>query len=361
MDHNCYKPKPYHFPLFSITLFSLLFFLACENPWMAKILNKRTVTFNSNGGSPVPKQTLIMDDKVEIPHTPVKSGYSFNGWFEDNGTFEISFNFNVSPKNDITLHAKWTEVVPTYTVTFNSNGGTAIAPITGILYGEKITAPSPPTTTADGVTLNHFRGWYTDNGVFSNEYDFNTQINGNITLYADWGYRLNDIGPGGGIIYYRNEIGFQVEGVNISGEYSYLSFSTYTAYYLEIYLTVGSGTYGANGINTSEITNSTNSSDIEGVENIGKGRKDTMIIASNSGTVALQCVNYGNSGDNWFLPSLSELYLCYNSSITNKPNSIVWTSSHYDNSSVWQMNFNVGTHLYSSKFAGANFYAIRAF
>ena len=63
-----------------------------------------------------------------------------------------------------------------YTVTFNSNGGTAVDSQT-VKYGELAVKPADPTR--DGYTFN---GW-TLNGT---PYDFSSPVTGNITLVAQW-------------------------------------------------------------------------------------------------------------------------------------------------------------------------------
>ena len=67
-----------------------------------------------------------------------------------------------------------------YTITFNSNGGTSVAP-KDINAGEKLTEPTP-APTKDGFT---FDGWYEDS-TFSKKFDFNTPITDSMTLYAKW-------------------------------------------------------------------------------------------------------------------------------------------------------------------------------
>jgi hypothetical protein len=52
---------------------------ACENPMMAEILQEKTISFNSNGGSPVPSQKLYRDQKVERPDNPFKGSAIFLG------------------------------------------------------------------------------------------------------------------------------------------------------------------------------------------------------------------------------------------------------------------------------------------
>lgn len=72
-----------------------------------------------------------------------------------------------------------TEQPVTYTVTFNSNGGSSVSSQT-VEEGEKVSKPTDPTR--DGYT---FGGWYTDSAC-TQAYDFNTEVSGNITLYAKW-------------------------------------------------------------------------------------------------------------------------------------------------------------------------------
>lgn len=69
----------------------------------------------------------------------------------------------------------------TYTVTFNSMGGSAVQSKT-VEEGNKVAKPTDPTN--DDATLE-FGGWYTDQAC-TQAFDFNTPINANITLYAKW-------------------------------------------------------------------------------------------------------------------------------------------------------------------------------
>jgi uncharacterized repeat protein (TIGR02543 family) len=69
----------------------------------------------------------------------------------------------------------------TYTVTFNSNGGSAVAAITGISSGSTISLPTPPTKDTDT-----FGGWYKDNGTWANQFTSSTVITADIIVYAKW-------------------------------------------------------------------------------------------------------------------------------------------------------------------------------
>ncbi len=70
--------------------------------------------------------------------------------------------------------------IPTYTVTFNSNGGSDVSPKTQTVNaGDKATKPADPTR--DGYD---FTGWKKDGDT--SFFDFNTPINADITLSAEW-------------------------------------------------------------------------------------------------------------------------------------------------------------------------------
>lgn len=70
---------------------------------------------------------------------------------------------------------------PTYEVTFDSDGGSAVASITGVDYGETISAPTPPTKA--GFT---FEGWF-KNSSLTQEWNFSTDVvTANTVLYAKW-------------------------------------------------------------------------------------------------------------------------------------------------------------------------------
>ncbi|HHX86777.1 MAG TPA: InlB B-repeat-containing protein [Firmicutes bacterium] len=66
----------------------------------------------------------------------------------------------------------------TYTVTFNSNGGSAVDPITGVTEGETVTLPADPTK--EGHT---FLGWFIDEET---PFTAETPVTEDITVYAKW-------------------------------------------------------------------------------------------------------------------------------------------------------------------------------
>ena len=97
------------FFIFLIAVFAFIN-VNCTNPFMEQILDQKTVTFDSNGGSHVSSQTLIKGKTVRMPADPQKIGNYFIGWYQDNGTFLNEWDFSIIPNRDITLYAKWVDI-----------------------------------------------------------------------------------------------------------------------------------------------------------------------------------------------------------------------------------------------------------
>ena len=111
-----------------------------------EVIGAYTVTFQSEGGSDVASQ-IRANAPAAQPDNPTKEGHTFIGWY--NGESEWNFETPVTEK--LTLTAKWQ--INRYTITFDTAGGSEVAPITQD-YGTTITAPANPTKT--GYT---FAGW----------------------------------------------------------------------------------------------------------------------------------------------------------------------------------------------------------
>ena len=124
--------------------------------------NKYTITFDTNGGSEIAPITQDYGTQIAAPANPTRKGYTFKGWDK-----EIP---ETMPAENITVKAQWE--INQYTITFDTNGGSEIAPITQD-YGTEITAPANPTRK--GYT---FKGW--DKEIPK------TMPAENITLKAQW-------------------------------------------------------------------------------------------------------------------------------------------------------------------------------
>lgn len=107
----------------------------------------------------------------------------FTGWALTAGAPESdSVSLDSVPASDgLVLYAVWTDV-ETYTVTYNANKhGTTTVDYVRVGAGDTVVAPADPIAD-DGYV---FAGWFTDsNGV--NAYEFESQINQSIILYAKW-------------------------------------------------------------------------------------------------------------------------------------------------------------------------------
>jgi len=188
-------------------LIILIFVIGCENPLVIQLLNPKTASFVTNGGSGIESQIVYRDYPVKRPSNPSKGGYTFDAWYIDNESFLEQWDFNVIPNADVTLYANWISnggtdpdddpVDPNaeYSITFVYGNGIENT-TQKISDGGKLTAPTPPTrkyTATQGLYLNPvpdnytLDGWFTDNNTFNNEWDFtNDSVTEDITLYANW-------------------------------------------------------------------------------------------------------------------------------------------------------------------------------
>ena len=207
-------------------------------------INAYTITFNTSGGTSIPSITQNFGTDIVAPSDPVKTGYTFGGWdqtipatmpgndmtinaiwnaisytvtFDGNGLLDAVLPANMSytiasgipsftaatsstmnflgwytqavggskvtsipvgQYGDVTLYAHWG--VKTYTVSFNTNGGSSVSS-QSVSSGNKAIKPADPTKSG-----YDFDGWYTDDTTFNNAWNFNTLVVNDLTLYAKW-------------------------------------------------------------------------------------------------------------------------------------------------------------------------------
>ncbi len=135
-------------------------------------------TASVGAGTPITKAT--MGTTVTLTAGAAPTGQMFDKWVvngvvvDDANSATTTF---VMPAGNVTAEATYKDIpVVTYTVTFDSAGGSAVTAQT-IEAGQKATKPADPTKSG-----YDFKGW-TLNG---SAYDFNTAVNGDITLVATW-------------------------------------------------------------------------------------------------------------------------------------------------------------------------------
>jgi uncharacterized repeat protein (TIGR02543 family) len=140
-------------------------------------VNEYTVTFVNDGETDT--QAVNYDTLVTEPTIPVKTGYTFDGWYtEVSGGEEWNFSVNKMPSNNLTLYARFT--VNQYTLTFDNEGEISTQLVN---YDTLVTEPEAPTK-AD----YSFIGWY-DAQTGGKKWNFNTDKMpaNDHTLYARYG------------------------------------------------------------------------------------------------------------------------------------------------------------------------------
>jgi len=91
-----------------------------------------TVTFDSEGGSPVNSQELTYGDAATKPADPIREGYTFAGWIlYTNGNPSV-YSFSAAVTGDITLHALWkkNDSSVSYTVIHQTDDGQILSTTT---------------------------------------------------------------------------------------------------------------------------------------------------------------------------------------------------------------------------------------
>lgn len=142
--------------------------------WLTYDANAGTDTVDNLPAAHKPEKNATF---VVSSMEPTRTGYMFLGWSLNKDATVAAYVGGDTITNNgesFTLYAIWQ--INTCTVTFDSNGGSAVNPQT-VNYGAKATKPTDPTR--DGYA---FLGWYNGNTAF----DFDTPITDAITLTAKW-------------------------------------------------------------------------------------------------------------------------------------------------------------------------------
>lgn len=131
-----------------------------------------TVFFNSRGGSPVEDQLRRPGELLEEPQAPERAGYTFTGWYRDDGG-SLPWDFAGDGVNGgTTLYAGWAPV--SHTVSFSGGDRRTV------LHGERAEEPTAPVRAGA-----RFNGWYTDADART-RYLFRSPVTEDLTLYPGW-------------------------------------------------------------------------------------------------------------------------------------------------------------------------------
>ncbi len=144
------------------------------------------VTLWSDGGALPSGKGIVSLEYTKMYELPIpeKEGFVFQGWFDsaENNANRLTDEKGASLAaynliGESTAYAHWTPV--TYTVTFNTNGGSAVSPLT-VNHGDKLELPADPTLKG-----KIFTGWYSDKEL-TKRVDSALRVTANVTLYANW-------------------------------------------------------------------------------------------------------------------------------------------------------------------------------
>ena len=142
--------------------------------------------YDANGGSGAPGSQSYTIYSGTTSHTftisstePTWAGHEFLGWSTSSTASTASYQpgGTITISNTDYLYAVWR--VSTFTITFDSQGGSPVDPMK-VNAGAVATAPSEPT-----LEYFIFKGWYTSTS-FTTEYTFSQPVNSDFTLYAKW-------------------------------------------------------------------------------------------------------------------------------------------------------------------------------
>ena len=147
------------------------------------------IEYHLDGGSfeADPPATFNIESTVVLP-SPTKEGKVFMGWYYDEEcSSESAIPENTLDKQYLTgepgslldVYAKWGDANK-FTMTFHSNGGSAVVAIQAD-QNEAFIQPSDPSNFG-----YEFAGWYTDDGTFEHAYVWETLASANVDLYAKW-------------------------------------------------------------------------------------------------------------------------------------------------------------------------------
>ncbi len=145
--------------------------------------NAYTLTFN-DGYSTTTQSAIqvIYGNVLQEPDEPERSGYTFEGWFNDAElTSAVNFASDTMPASDKTVYAGW--MLNAYTLSFDDGYDVTTPSSIQVTYGNALYEPQDPAHA--GYT---FSGWYYDQALtHSVSFATDTMPASNLTLYAKWG------------------------------------------------------------------------------------------------------------------------------------------------------------------------------
>ena len=143
-----------------------------------------TVSFETNGGSPVEPQLITEGGFVTEPANPSKEGYSFNGWYTE-AELHNKYDFATPVFNDFILYAGWLNESVAVSVSFDPNGGSGIMEGMSVNSGDTIILPECTFTSPDESKI--FNRWRMNSPTGTSYLDgAEVTITEDTIFYASW-------------------------------------------------------------------------------------------------------------------------------------------------------------------------------
>ena len=140
----------------------------------AKWIPLYTVSFNANGGNPPASQIVEAGGKAARPADPVRQGYDFVDWYSNSGLTTL-YNFNAPVTGNITLHAKWVELISAIAIE-----------VTGPGKGETPNTTATVSASADGSYTAGSVSWSPNDNPFKGS----TRYTATVTVTAKAGSKF---------------------------------------------------------------------------------------------------------------------------------------------------------------------------
>ena len=161
-----------------------------HDPYYLSLTANYTVTFDTDDGSAVTKQTVAYGKTAQEPTTtPTRSGYTFAGWYLG----DTKYDFDTTVTKNITLTAHWTRNssgggggTTTYTLTFDTNGGSALSALR-LARGSTVDLARYVPERSGHV----FTGWYADAAL--TQPIERVTLSASTTVYAGWRAETGDL------------------------------------------------------------------------------------------------------------------------------------------------------------------------
>ena len=144
------------------------------------IVNQYEIIFDTDGGNDINSVLVDYGAPIILPNNPTKDGYTFKGWDLNNDGQVDPVATMTMPANDLCLKALWATEV--YTITFDSNGGTAVEPIDAEA-GDNIEWNSRSIPVKTGYI---FKGWDYDGDGLDDRNSLLIMPAENINVIAIW-------------------------------------------------------------------------------------------------------------------------------------------------------------------------------